>query len=79
MMKTATAEKSNSTLSPLQKVTNQPLLRLHEVIEVTRRSRSAIFRDVKEGTFPQPVRIGRRAIAWRTADILDWINNLPSN
>lgn len=32
-------------------------------------SRATIFALVKAGTFPKPVRIGARAVAWRLSDI----------
>lgn len=37
------------------------------------RSTRALRRDTKSGNFPKPVRIGRRAIAWRKIDIEQWI------
>lgn len=37
------------------------------------RSTRALRRDTKSGDFPKPVRIGRRAIAWRKVDIEEWI------
>ena len=40
-------------------------------------SRATIWRKVKDGKFPQPVRIGVRGIRWRRADIDQWIASLP--
>jgi integrase len=32
---------------------------------------------MRRRTFPEPLRVGRRPVAWRTSDILRWQNNLP--
>ena len=37
---------------------------------------STIYRKMKAGTFPQPVRIGRRRVAWRESDVAEWQHNL---
>jgi prophage regulatory protein len=34
--------------------------------------RSAIYRLVASGTFPRPLRLGPRAIAWRWSDLEPW-------
>ena len=49
------------------------LVRLTEVIDTTGRSRSSIYSDIKEGVFPKPVKIGKRAVAWSSEDITNWI------
>ena len=49
------------------------LVRLTEVIDTTGRSRSSIYSDIKEGVFPKPIKIGKRAVAWPSEDITKWI------
>jgi prophage regulatory protein len=54
----------------------QPLdrmLRRPEVEEITGRSRSAIYEGMAAGTFPKPVKIGARAVAWPESVIRQWI------
>lgn len=51
------------------------LLRRHIVEELTGLSRSALYARIKDGTFPSPMKIGKRAVAWRTSDINVWIAN----
>lgn len=46
------------------------LLRLKNVIELTGKSRSAIYADK---TFPGSIAIGPRSVAWDAAEIHDWI------
>jgi len=52
------------------------LLKLREVLEVTGRSRSSIYRDIDRGTFPVPLRTGPNSLAWWEADIVEWLNAL---
>jgi prophage regulatory protein len=33
---------------------------------------TTIYRKMKAGTFPQPLRVGRRRVAWRESDIAAW-------
>ncbi|EKQ5913310.1 AlpA family transcriptional regulator [Vibrio parahaemolyticus] len=52
------------------------LLRLKEVMDVTALSRSAIYRKMNTGDFPQSVSIGDRADAWVEKDVNDWIESV---
>ena len=49
------------------------LLNLNEVITYVKKSRSSIIKDVKNGTFPKPLRFGVRKILWNISDIEEWI------
>ena len=51
----------------------ESLLRRPAVQARTGLGRSMIYRYVKEGRFPAPVRIGNRAVAWRESDVSAWI------
>jgi prophage regulatory protein len=51
------------------------ILRRREVEKFTGLARSTIYQYVKAGVFPAPVRLGARAVGWRYADVLDWINS----
>jgi prophage regulatory protein len=48
------------------------LLRLPEVMREVALCRSSIYTAISEGRFPPPLRIGRRAVAWRLEDIETW-------
>ena len=48
------------------------LLNKWAVEERTSLDITTIYRKMKAGTFPQPVRIGRRRVAWRESDIAAW-------
>jgi len=49
------------------------MLRRKEVEQITGRSRSAIYEGMAAGTFPKPVKIGARAVAWPESVIRNWI------
>jgi prophage regulatory protein len=46
--------------------------RLPTVIQATGLGRSTIYRMVATGSFPAPVRLGARAVAWRWSDLDRW-------
>ncbi|WP_300512939.1 AlpA family transcriptional regulator [Aliiroseovarius sp.] len=56
----------------------QKLLRRPEVEALTGLSRTSIYRMMDEGEFPRPVRLGKRAVAWREADLAEWLNGLTT-
>ena len=53
------------------------LIKLPEVIQETALSRSSIYAAIKLGLFPTPVKIGRRAVAWRAEEIEQWRISRP--
>lgn len=46
--------------------------RLAQVEELTALKKSSIYAGVKAGTFPAPVRLSARAVAWRESDLAAW-------
>lgn len=57
-------------------MSNEPdlqLLRLPEVVERTRLSRSQIYALVKQGEFPPPVKLSANFAVWVAAEIQSWI------
>ena len=53
------------------------LLRLPEVLKRTGLGRSALYALMKAGTFPRPLRIGARAVAWLEDEVDEWIRKRP--
>lgn len=57
------------------------LLTAVDVLLVTGfKSRTTLYRRAKavSGDFPKPVSIGAGKIRWRSRDIEDWLNSLPT-
>ncbi|WP_035546148.1 AlpA family transcriptional regulator [Burkholderia sp. 9120] len=51
------------------------ILRRKQVEREVGLSRSTIYQRIKDGTFPRPVRLGVRAVGWRTGDIDDFLRD----
>jgi len=49
------------------------LMRLPTVKGMTGIGHTSIYKGIKEGTFPKPVRIGDRMVAWDSEAINSWI------
>jgi len=49
------------------------LLRLPVVLERVGYGRSTLYKLKAQGKFPEPIRLGERAVAWLESDIEDWI------
>jgi len=45
------------------------LLRLKQILEIIPISRSSGYQGVKEGRYPQPIKLGPRTTCWREFDI----------
>ena len=56
---------------------NDRLLRREEVEARCGIARSTIYRLMNEGLFPQPLRIGGRAVRWLESEIIVWQASLP--
>lgn len=53
------------------------LLRRPEVQALTGLARSTIYDGMAAGTFPAPVRLSSRSVAWRLEDVRAWIESRP--
>jgi prophage regulatory protein len=54
------------------------LMKLPEVLARVALSRSQVYAMVKDGTFPAPVNVGTRAVAWVESEIDEWVRALVS-
>jgi prophage regulatory protein len=48
----------------------QRMLRLPEVLQVRRCSKSQLYADIRARRFPKPVRLGPRISAWAESDVI---------
>lgn len=49
------------------------LLRVQTVAAATGLSAPTIYRKLKAGEFPQPVKLSARCTRWKSAEVRDWI------
>jgi prophage regulatory protein len=54
------------------------ILRLRDIQERLKLSRSGIYAKIAAGAFPLPKRLGTRAIGWLESDIEHWIRSCPN-
>ena len=50
------------------------ILRLPQVKEITGLSRSTIYLHMSEGSFPNHISLGSRAVGWLRTEVADWMN-----
>ena len=51
----------------------QRFARLPEVESLTSLKKTSLYAMAREGKFPKPVRLGRRAVAWPLGAVQAWI------
>lgn len=51
------------------------ILRRGQVEQEVGLKRSTIYQRMQEGTFPRPIRLGERAVGWRSTDIELFLEN----
>jgi prophage regulatory protein len=54
------------------------LLRRPSIQARTGLSKTTLYRLMKAGEFPRPVVIAKRAVAWRAADLSDWLASVDA-
>jgi len=59
-------------------ISNIKLIRLSAVINKTGYSKSWIYKLIRNKQFPQPIKIGSRAVAFIEGEIDEWIEMLIS-
>ena len=53
------------------------LMTIAEVLQVTGFSRSSIYSLMRQGVFPEPLKVGPRAVRWRESEIREWERSRP--
>jgi prophage regulatory protein len=49
------------------------VLRLPDVLATVGVKKSSIYKWIREGRFPAPVRLGENSVGWREADVETWL------
>ena len=57
----------------------EKLLRLPAVMAIVGLAKSSIYEGVKNGTFPAPIKLSRRAVCWPESHIAAWVNERIHN
>lgn len=62
---------------PVGGAANPDLLRIGDVMRITRLSRSTVYSLMRDGTFPKPRKLTSRLRAWDAADVRAWSRQRP--
>ena len=54
----------------------QRLYRRPDVSDLTGLSKNTLYKMMRDGRFPKPVKLKGRAVAWRKSDLDAWIASL---
>ena len=54
------------------------LIRISDVSEITSLGKSTINLWVREGRFPEPIKVSATLKVWKYSDIIDWISELKN-
>jgi len=52
---------------------SERILRLPQLVEKLGKSKSAIYKEMAEGSFPQSVNLGGRSVGWLEQEIDTWL------
>ena len=53
------------------------MLKIADASALTTMSRSWIYGRLKEGSFPRPLRVSSRCVAWLAEDVEQWLADRP--
>ena len=56
--------------------TEERLLTIDQVMELTTLSRAAVYTEMRYRTLPRTIRVGARGARWRYSELLAWMNSL---
>lgn len=48
-------------------------IRIKEVTRLTGLGRTSVYNYMKDGKFPKSIPLGDRAVAWKEAEVMDWM------
>jgi len=54
------------------------LLRLNHVCEIVGKKKSSLYKAIADGDFPEPKKIGKRAVGWSANVVFQWVAERPS-
>ena len=57
----------------MENITNNNLLTINQVCVKVNRSRVTLWKWVKAGQFPKPLKIGNRTLGWKEVDFNNWL------
>lgn len=56
---------------------NDMILSKKQVVTITSRSATSLWRDVRAGSFPQPRQVGPGRVGWLQSEVMAWLESRP--
>ena len=63
---------------PIDRAAASRVIDVKEVCRLTSLHRATLYDMTKRGEFPRPVKLAKRRVAWREADVLTWLEKRPA-
>ena len=57
---------------------NDRAVRLHEIIQITQRSKTMLYSDIRAGIFPTGFLTRKRSRAWMLSEVMQWLESKRS-
>ena len=57
---------------------NCQIFRIKSVCDITGLPKSTVYAKMLNGEFPRPIKLGRRAVGWKSEELKAWFSNQPS-
>ena len=54
---------------------NCQIFRIKTVCDITGLHKSTVYAKMLNGKFPRPIKLGRRAVGWKSDELQAWISN----
>lgn len=54
---------------------NYQIFRIKTVCDITGLPKSTVYAKMLNGEFPRPIKLGRRAVGWKSDELQAWISN----
>lgn len=64
----------NSSRSFTEQASGPRFYRMDQLLNLIPLSKATVWRKVKDGSFPRPVKLSVRITAWRADEIAAWLN-----
>lgn len=72
--------KTHEVVIQHETITSLSVIRLHNVKALTGLAKSSIYAQMRINKFPRSIKLGERAVGWRTKDIIEWLaGRKPTN
>ena len=55
---------------------DNPLLDIYDIMKLIKVTKSTIFRYIKAGKIPEPIKLTPTTMRWKREEIEEWIKNL---